>query len=120
MKILVVDDHAVVRKGLNDILAEHLPQAEFGEAGTASEALEHVRKERWDLVVLDIELPGRSGIDVLRELKHMDHELPVLVLSMHPENQFAVRMLRAGAAGYVTKDRAPEELVQAVRKILAR
>ena len=119
MRILIVDDHAVVRKGLRHILADKFRRAEFGEARNAQEALTRVWREKWDVVVLDITMPGRSGLEVLREIKHGKPKLPVLVLSMHPEDQFAVRVLKSGAAGYMTKESAPEELVGAIKKVLA-
>ena len=108
-----------MRRGLRQILADELTGAEFGEAGNAQEALEQVWRESWDVVVLDITMPGRSGLDVLREIRKARPKLPVLVLSVHPENQFAVRVLRRGASGYMTKESAPEELVGAVRKVMA-
>ncbi len=109
MKILIVDDHAVVRRGLRQILADEFQRADFGEARNAQEALARVWKEKWDVVVLDITMPGRSGLEVLREIKNAKAKVPVLVLSMHPEDQFAMRVLKAGA---------PEELVRAVQKLL--
>lgn len=118
MRILIADDHAVVRHGLKRILGEELPGTVFGDAETSAEALATARDGDWDLVILDISLPGRSGLDVLKELKALKPKLPVLVLSMHPEEQFAVRALRSGAAGYLTKQGAPDELVAAVRKVL--
>jgi two-component system invasion response regulator UvrY len=119
MKILLTDDHAVVRHGLKQILADDFKKATFGEARNAQEALNRVWKEDWDVVVLDITMPGRSGLEVLREIKKSKPKLPVLVLSMHPEGQFAVRVLKRGASGYMTKESAPEELVSAIKKILA-
>jgi two-component system, NarL family, invasion response regulator UvrY len=119
MRILLADDHAVVRHGLKQILAEEFQRAVFGEARNAQEALDLIWKDTWDVVVLDITMPGRSGLEVLREIKKSRPRLPVLVLSMHPENQFAVRVLKSGASGYMTKESAPEELVGAVRKVLA-
>jgi DNA-binding NarL/FixJ family response regulator len=119
MKILLADDHAMVRRGLRQILADEFKRATFGEARNAQEALDQVWKENWDIVVLDITMPGRSGLDVLREIKKSRPKLPVLVLSMHPENQFAVRVLKRGANGYMTKESAPEEFVGAIKKILA-
>src|SRR5213594_2195168 len=118
MKILLTDDHAVVRHGLKQILADEFKRATFGEARNAQEALDLVWKENWDVVVLDITMPGRSGLEVLREIKKSRPKLPVLVLSMHPENQFAVRVLKSGASGYMTKESAPEELVGAIRKVV--
>ncbi len=119
MKILLADDHAVVRRGLKQILADDFKRATFGEARNAQEALDLVWKDNWDVVILDITMPGRSGLEVLREIKKSRPKLPVLVLSMHPENQFAVRVLKRGAAGYMTKESAPEELVGAIKKVLA-
>src|SRR3954471_3180056 len=119
MKILIADDHAVVRHGLRQILADDFKKAAFGEASTGQEALSKVWKENWDVVVLDITMPGRGGLEVLKEIKKSRPKLPVLVLSMHPEDQFAVRVLKAGASGYMTKESAPEELVGAIKKVLA-
>ena len=119
LKILLADDHAVVRSGLKQILAEEFPRAVFGEARNAHEAIALVWEGNWDVVVLDITMPGRSGLEVLREIKQSRPKLPVLVLSMHPESQFAVRVLKQGASGYITKESAPEELAGAVKKILA-
>jgi two-component system, NarL family, invasion response regulator UvrY len=119
MKILITDDHAVVRSGLKQILAEEFTKAEFGEASSAQEAIDRVWKENWDVVVLDITMPGRSGLEVLKEIKKSRPKLPVLMLSMHPEDQFAVRLLKIGASGYMTKESAPNELVGAVKKVIA-
>jgi DNA-binding NarL/FixJ family response regulator len=104
---------------LKQILADEFKRASFGEARNAQEALDLIWKENWDVVVLDITMPGRSGLDVLREIKRFKPKLPVLVLSMHPENQFAVRVLKRGAAGYMTKESAAAELVGAIKKVLA-
>jgi two-component system invasion response regulator UvrY len=119
MRILITDDHAVVRQGLKQILAEEFKRAEFGEASNVQEAIEKVWKENWDVVVLDITMPGRSGLEVLKEIKKSRPKLPVLMLSMHPEDQFAVRLLKIGASGYMTKESAPQELVGAVKKVVA-
>lgn len=119
MRILITDDHAVVRQGLKLILADHFKKAVFGEARNATEALALVWKEKWDVVVLDITMPGRSGLEVLKEIKRSRPKLPVLILSMHPEDQFAVRLFKAGAAGYLTKESAGEELVSAIKKVVA-
>lgn len=108
-----------MRHGLKQILADEFRKAGFGEARNAQEALNLVWKENWDVVVLDMSMPGRSGLDVLREIKRSKPKLPVLVLSMHPENQFAVRVLKQGASGYMTKESAPDELVGAIKKVLA-
>lgn len=119
MKILIADDHTVVRKGLRQILAEAFKGAAFGEAATGQQALERVWKEPWDIVILDLTMPGRSGLEILKEIKQTRPKLPVLILSMHPEDQFAVRLLKAGASGYMTKESAGEELVGAVKKAIA-
>jgi two-component system, NarL family, invasion response regulator UvrY len=118
-RILLVDDHAVVRRGVRDILTESLGKVSFGEAAMPSEAIEKLQAEDWDVVVLDISLPGRGGLDALREIKRLRPAVPVLVLSMHAEDHYALRALRAGAAGYVNKDSAAEDLSGAVRKVLA-
>jgi DNA-binding NarL/FixJ family response regulator len=117
-RILLVDDHAVVRRGVRDILTESLGKVEFGEASKPSEALEKLQSEAWDVVVLDISLPGRGGLDALREMKRLQPKLPVLVLSMHAEEHYALRALRAGASGYVNKESAAEDLARAVRRVL--
>lgn len=119
MKILIADDHAIVRHGLKQILADEFKKSAFGEARNGQEVLDSVWKQEWDVVVLDITMPGRSGLEVLREIKKAKPRLPVLVLSMHPEDQFAVRVLKSGASGYMTKESAPAELVGAVKKIVA-
>jgi DNA-binding NarL/FixJ family response regulator len=118
-RILLVDDHALVRRGLRDLLTDELPGATFAEAGTSAEALALVRAGGLHLVVLDLALPGRGGLDTLRDLAETAPEIPVLVLSAHAEEHYAIRALRGGAAGYVTKDVAPEELARAVTKALA-
>ncbi|MGD0173364.1 MAG: response regulator transcription factor [Anaerolineales bacterium] len=118
LRILLADDHAVVRQGVKQILAEAFTQAAFGEAQNAHELLEMVDCERWDIVVLDLAMPGGNGLEALKQIKHNHPQLPVLILSMFPEDQYAVRTIRAGAAGYLNKESAPEELVQAIRKVL--
>ncbi len=119
MRVLIVDDHAILRRGLRSLLSDVFARAEFGEASNAEQALEQIEKKEWDVALLDITLPGKNGLDLLKELRAVRPRLPVLVLSVHPEDQFAVRALKAGAEGYMTKDSAPEELVQAIRKIMA-
>lgn len=119
IRVLIVDDHAIVRRGLRELLSDEFRGAAFGEASDAHQALEQIWKEKWDVALLDITLPGRSGLDLLKEIKAARPRLPVLVLSVHPEDQFAVRVLKAGGEGYLTKGSAPEELVNAIRKILA-
>jgi two-component system, NarL family, invasion response regulator UvrY len=118
IKILVADDHAVVRRGLIQILTEYADLTVVGEAQDAQELFTLVRSQAWDIVILDVSMPGRGGLDVLKELKSDFPERPVLILSGHPEDQYAVRTLKAGAAGYLTKDSAPGELVTAVRKAM--
>jgi DNA-binding NarL/FixJ family response regulator len=117
IKILIADDHPVVRKGLKDIIQATPDMTVSGEASDGQEVLENVRKIDFDVVVLDIAMPGRSGLDILKELKSGKPELPVLILSIHPEDQYAVRVLKAGASGYLTKDSAPDELITAIRKV---
>ena len=107
------------RQGLKLILADHFKNVSFGEARNANEALARVTNQKWDVVVLDITMPGRSGWEVLRDIKKLRPKLPVLVLSMHPEDQFAVRMLKGGAAGYLTKESAGDELTGAINKVIA-
>jgi len=118
LKILLVDDHAVVRRGLRQILEEEIPGVVCGEAGDAEGALHHLSERGWDVLILDITLPGPSGLDVVKQAKQRWPELPVLVLSMHPEDQYAMRVLKIGAAGYMTKETAPDELVRAIRQVL--
>jgi DNA-binding NarL/FixJ family response regulator len=118
LRILVADDHEVVRKGLVKVLAEILQPIKVDEVNNGQEALGKVLKSEYDLVVLDIKMPGKSGLDVLKEIKQHKPQLPVLILSMHPEEQFAIRAMRAGASGYLTKECAGDELVLAVRKAL--
>src|SRR6266496_1963311 len=118
IKVCVVDDHAVVREGLKRIISENPGMAVSAEAGDGHEALRAVRTAPCDVVVLDISMPNKNGLDVLKELHENSPRLPVLVLSMHSEDQYAVRMLRAGAAGYLTKESAPSKLVQAIRKVV--
>jgi two-component system, NarL family, invasion response regulator UvrY len=117
IKILIVDDHAIFRQGLRRIVEDTPDIAIVGEAETAQEALDLSRKEYCDVMVLDLTLPDRSGLDVLKELKQEQPRLPILVLTMHSEDQFAVRVLKAGAAGYLNKRGAPEELIDAIKKV---
>ncbi len=119
MRVLIADDHAVFRHGLKDILVRHFPDARFGEAETAQAALKLAWKRSWDIMLLDVRMPGRSGLEILKEVKHARPKLPVLILSAYPEDQYALRVLQAGAAGYLTKITATAELIQAVEKVLA-
>jgi DNA-binding NarL/FixJ family response regulator len=116
-RILLVDDHEVVRDGLKKILDDQPGAITFGEASTAPEALRLVRAEEWDVVVLDLSLGDRSGLEVLKELKQIRPRLPVLILSMHSEEQYARRAFKAGASGYITKDNPRAELVKAINKV---
>lgn len=117
IKILIADDHAIVREGLKRILGSATDMAVNGEASTGQEVLEKVTRDNFDVLVLDISMPGRNGLDILRDLRVMKPKLHVLMLSMFPEEQYAVRVIRAGASGYMTKDSAPDELVTAIRRI---
>ncbi len=119
MHILIADDHAVVRRGLREILADVFSAARFSEAGNGDQVIHVLGHSQIDVLVLDINMPGRSGLEVLSDVKHLYPRLPVIVLSVQPEEQYAVRCLRAGAAAYINKDSAPEELAQATRKVLA-
>ena len=118
MRILIADDHPIFRAGLKEILAKDADVESIGEADNGHKALELARKQRWDVVVLDITMPGKDGLEVLQELRRERPKLPVLVLSAHPEDQLALRLLKAGAAGYLTKDKAPKVLLSAIRKVL--
>jgi len=118
LRILVADDHEVVRKGLVNVLSETLKPIKIDEASNGQEAVSKASKTEYDLVVLDLKMPGKSGLDVLKEIKQHRPKLPVVILSMHPEEQFAIRSMRAGASGYLTKECAGDELVLAIRKAL--
>ena len=116
-RILVADDHAIVRQGLKQIVADTPDLVVTGEASRGREVLERVSKDDYDVVLLDITMPDKTGLEVLEELKRLRPKLPVLILSMHPEEQYAIRALRAGASGYVTKEGVPDELITAIRKV---
>ncbi len=117
-KVLVADDHAVVREGIKRIIAETADMVVAGEAVNGWEVLEKARGGDYDVVVLDISMPGKNGMEILKELKRECPGVPVLILSMHSEEQYALRALRAGASGYVTKESAPDELIEALEKVL--
>jgi DNA-binding NarL/FixJ family response regulator len=117
IKVLIADDHAIVRAGLKQILADIPDMEVVGEAGTGDEVLTMIRSEGWNLMLLDIAMPGRNVLELLKLSKHEYPHLPILILSMYPEDQYAIRMLRAGADGYLTKESAPEQLVAAIRKL---
>ncbi len=117
IRILVADDHAIVREGLKQILADVGDMTVCDEAASGAETLAKIRKREYDVVLLDISMPGRSGLEVLKDIKAEHPKQPVLILSMHAEEQYAVRALRAGASGYLTKASAPDELIGAIRKV---
>jgi len=117
IKVLIADDHTIVREGLKQIFEETPDVVAAGEAKNGQEILDKVRENDYDVVLLDISMPGRGGLDVLKQLKNEKPELPVLVLSMYPEEQYAVRVLKAGASGYLTKESASNELIVAIRKV---
>lgn len=119
IRVLIGDDHAIVRQGLIQLLKDEYEKIEFAEVSTGNEVLDHLRKSKWDIVIIDISMPGNSGLEVLKQIKSEGFKTPVLILSMHPEDQYAVRVLKAGASGYLTKDAASDELVTAVKKILS-
>lgn len=118
IRVLVADDHPVVRRGIKQALSESVAGVVIGEACTVQELFEQVQGRRWDVVILDITMPGGGGLDALKRLKQERPSVPVLMLSVYPEDQFAVRAIRAGASGYLTKQSLPEELVRAVKTIL--
>ena len=118
MKVLLAEDHPIVRVGIREILTRSFKDVFVAEASNARQFWGQLAKHRWDLILLDITLPGRSGLDVLRQLKDERPKLPVLVLSIHSENEYGVRALRAGASGYLNKEALPEQLLQAINKVL--
>jgi len=118
MRVLIADDHAIVRKGLAHLIKEEFSGAEVAEASNGLEVLEKVKDGIWDVILIDISMPGRSGLDTLKQIRDFGIKAPVLVISMHPEDQYAVRVLKAGASGFLNKDTATEELITAIHKIL--
>ena len=118
LRILIADDHAIIRKGLKQILFEEYPSAIIEEVNDAEEVIKKTISHEWDIIICDLSMPGRSGLDVVQQVKQNCPRLPVLILSIHPEEQYAIRVLKAGAAGYLSKDAATEELVQAVQRVL--
>ncbi|MEW5798562.1 MAG: response regulator transcription factor [Bacteroidota bacterium] len=115
--IIIADDHAIVRQGLKKMLGEESDMKVIGEASSADDTLRLVRAHRCNVLLLDVTMPGKSGLDIIKDLKQIAPKMHILVLSMHPEAQFALRVLRAGGSGYLTKESAPEELVRAIRKV---
>jgi two-component system, NarL family, invasion response regulator UvrY len=118
IRVLIADDHAVVRKGLKQILLEQPDIGEIGEAANAREALDLARNQVWNLIILDITMPDKNGLEVLKDLRKDFPKMPILILSMHPEEQYAVRAFKTGASGYISKDSAPDELILAIRRIM--
>ena len=119
MRVLIVDDHPIVRRGLKEAFADAFPEVQAGEAENSQTALELFLKQEWDLVLLDVNIPGRSGLEVLEEAKRLRPQIPVLVLSAYPEQEFAIRSLKLGASGYLNKSLASDEIVAAAKKVLA-
>lgn len=118
MKILLADDHALVRRGVAHVLREEIADLSITEAGTAQEALDAIQTDGLDLLILDVNLPDKNGLEALKDIKRLCPGLPVLILSLYPEAHYARRALKAGASGYITKDTAPEEVTNAVKRIL--
>lgn len=118
LRMMLVDDHPIVRRGVRDILVEAFPTSSIEEVGSGGEAMSRIRAHRWDLIILDLTLPDGSGLDVLEQVRGLQNQLPVLILSMHGADQFARRAIAAGASGYLTKETADTELVTAVTKII--
>lgn len=119
MRILIADDHAIVRKGLREILREEATDAYVDEANNGREALDKARANDWDVIILDITMPGMSGLEVLRKIKDEKPDLPIIMLSMHSSTSFVTTSLKIGANGYLTKESAPEELIEAIRTVTA-
>jgi DNA-binding NarL/FixJ family response regulator len=118
IRILIADDHAIVRKGLIQILLEEYPTAKIGEVEDAEQLFHKAITDEWDVVICDLSMPGRSGLDALHQLKQASPKLPVLIMSMHPEDQYALRVLKAGASGYLGKDTIHEDLIRAIQTVL--
>jgi DNA-binding NarL/FixJ family response regulator len=118
IRVLIADDHTVVRRGLKQILLEGFPTAYVEEVPDAEELIKKIVQGEWDVVISDLSMPGRSGLEALQQIKQIQPKLPVLILSIHPEDQYAIRVLKAGAAGYLSKDMAPDELVNAVQRVM--
>jgi len=119
LRILIADDHSLFRRGVKDLLIDGLGAVTIGECANAHELLDTVRHKEWDVVILDIGMPGTTGAEALKQLKAECPKIPVIVLSMHPEDQYAVRMFKAGASAYLTKASAPDELIQAIKTVVA-
>ncbi len=118
LRILIADDHAIVRKGLRQLLMEEYPTALVEETGDAESLINKALQHPWDVVICDMSMPGRSGLDALRQIKQSIPSLPVLIMSMHPEDQYALRVLKAGASGYLNKESIHDELIHAIQTVL--
>lgn len=118
IRILIADDHSVVRRGLRQILTEGFPNVQIDEVGDADSMIKKFMDSEYDVVISDLSMPGRSGLEGLQQIKQINPKIPVLILSIYPEEQYALRLLKAGASGYLNKDLAPEELVNAVQRVL--
>lgn len=118
VRVLIADDHAIVRKGLKQLLLEEYPSAKIGEASDAEGLIAEAMNEKWDVVVCDMSMPGRSGLDALHQIKQVAPGLPVLIMSMYPEDQYALRVLKAGASGYLGKETIHDELIKAIQTVL--
>ena len=119
MKFLIADDHAIVRRGLAQILCDEFPAAKVKEVVNSNQVLEETRRESWDVILLDISMPGRNGIETLKQIRAEGVKAPILMLSMHPEDQYGVRVLKAGASGFLSKDSATDELLTAIHRVLS-
>ena len=118
IRILIADDHCVVRSGVIKSIASFFPKAEFGEAWNAAIVFRLINEAKWNLVILDINMPGRNGLEILKEIKEHHPDIPVIIFSMYPEDQFAVRAIKSGASAYITKDISSKKLAEAIKKIL--
>ncbi|HWD93733.1 MAG TPA: response regulator transcription factor [Verrucomicrobiae bacterium] len=119
MRVLIIDDHAIVRRGLSEVFADEFPELKIGQAENSRAALELITGQEWDIILLDINIPGRSGLDVLSEIKRLRPPTPVLVISAYPEEEFAIRALKLGASGYLNKSSASDEIVAATKKVMS-
>lgn len=117
IKILIADDHAIVRRGLKQLLLEQYPFADIGETGDVERLISEVLRQKWDVVICDMNMPGRSGLDALQQIKQISPKLPVLIMSMYPEDQYALRVLRAGAAGYLGKETIHDNIIEAIETV---
>lgn len=117
IRVFIADDHSLFRTGLQQILAKYADLCIVGEAGTGTEALQGIRESECDVLLLDITMPGRGGLDIMKDVRRENPDVAILILSMHPEDQYAIRVLKAGASGYITKESAAEELIAAIRKV---